>query len=35
MGKKAAELLIDSLENPGTPPTRILMPSQLIERDSA
>jgi LacI family transcriptional regulator len=35
MGKKAAELLIDLVENPGAPPTRILMPSQLIERESA
>jgi len=34
MGKKAAELLIDTLENPGTPTTRILMPSQVIERES-
>ena len=34
MGKRAAELLIDTLENPGTPPTRILMPSQVVERES-
>jgi len=34
MGKKAAELLIDRLENPDTPPSRVLLPSAVIERES-
>jgi LacI family transcriptional regulator len=34
MGKKAAELLIDKIENPETPPSRVLLPSNVIERES-
>jgi len=34
MGKKAAELLIEKLENPETPPSRVLLPSHLVERES-